>query len=74
MLIRAIVENQIKMLNTAAKQSPGKEANTFMLITKEERKYGGSRENQGEERAVGQQSQQVRVTERRSYERSNERT
>lgn len=66
MLIRAIVENQIKMLNTAAKQSPGTEANTFMLITKEERKDGESRENQGEERAAGQLSQQVRVTERKS--------
>lgn len=32
MLIRAVVGNQIKMLNTAAKQSPGKDANTFMLI------------------------------------------
>lgn len=36
MLIRAIVGNQIKMLNTAAKQSPGKDANTFMLITAED--------------------------------------
>lgn len=38
MLIRAIVENQIKMLNTAAKQSPGTDVCTFMLITREERK------------------------------------
>lgn len=40
MLIRAIVGNQIKMLNTAAKQSPGTDANTFMLITREEGKDG----------------------------------
>lgn len=35
------------MLNTAAKQSPGKDANTFMLIAKEERKGGGNRKNEG---------------------------
>lgn len=29
------MRNQIKMLNTAAKQSPGRDAHTFMLITKE---------------------------------------
>lgn len=49
MLIRAIVGNQIKMLNTAAKQSPGKDANAFMLITqgggeKMERKTEGTGE------------------------------
>lgn len=38
MLIGAIVGNQIKMLNTAAKQSPGKDANSFMLITQVGRK------------------------------------
>lgn len=35
MLIRAIAGNQIKMLNTAAKQSPGYDANTFMIIMQE---------------------------------------
>lgn len=44
MLIRAIVRNQIKMLNTAAKQSPGKDANTFMLITEDEVKDEGKPE------------------------------
>lgn len=44
MLIRAVVGNQIKMLNTAAKQSPGKDANTFMLI---ERGKDGEREKKG---------------------------
>lgn len=52
MLIRPIVGNQIKMLNTAAKQSPGKDANTFMQITQEEGKKMERRirENQREER------------------------
>lgn len=44
MLIRAVVGNQIKMLNTAAKQSPGKDANTFMLI---KRGKDGEREKKG---------------------------
>lgn len=54
MLIRAIVGNQIKMLNTAAKQSPGKDANTFMLITQE----GGKRwrEKERADRAAGGQA------------------
>lgn len=52
MLIRAVVGNQIKMLNTAAKQSPGKDANTFMLI---------KRGKDGEEMAADRLSQQLRV-------------
>lgn len=40
MLIRPIVGNHIKMLNTAAKQSPGIDADTFMQITQEEEKDG----------------------------------
>lgn len=44
MLIRPIVGNQIKMLNTAAKQSPGKDANTVMQIAREEGKDGEKKE------------------------------
>lgn len=51
MLIRAIVGNQIKMLNTAAKQSPGKDANTFMLITQD----GGKRWREIEKKAESRQ-------------------
>lgn len=66
MLIRAVVGNQIKMLNTAAKQSPGKDANTFMLI-----KGGkdGERERekrtQREEMAADRLSQRLRVERER---------
>lgn len=56
MLIRAVVGNQIKMLNTAAKQSPGKDANTFMLI---------KRGKDGEEMAADRLSQQLRVERER---------
>lgn len=43
------MRNEIKMLNTAAKQSPGRDAHTFMLISeegekKEERKMEKWRE------------------------------
>ncbi len=47
MLIMANVGNWIKMLNTAAKQSPGKDANTFMLITEEEREDGEKNRKKG---------------------------
>lgn len=63
MLIRAIVENQIKMLNTAAKQSPGKDANTFILIAREKMEREIERTREREERAAGQLSRRVKVTE-----------
>lgn len=67
MLIGAIVGNQIKMLNTAAKQSPGKDANTFMLITRVGGKDGEkNRKNRKGERAAGRISQRVRVMESES--------
>lgn len=60
MLIRAVVGNQIKMLNTAAKQSPGKDANTFMLI-----KRGKEKRTHREEMAADRLSQQLRVERER---------
>lgn len=60
MLIGAIVGNQIKMLNTAAKQSPGKDANSFMLITQVGGKDGeqnGMNRGEGKKRAARRHSQ-----------------
>lgn len=42
--------NQIKMLNTADKQSPGKDANTFMQILQGEVKDGGKHKKKCTER------------------------
>lgn len=68
MLIRAIVGNQIKMLNTAAKQSPGKDANTFMLITAEDGEKKRSERREGGSLDAGRLSRHVKVTESGSCE------
>lgn len=41
------------MLNTAAKQSPGKDANAFMLITRERGKDGVGKKNEPERERKG---------------------